>query len=171
MGLFSKLFSKQKNRNQPEVQERTPLNIQIGDIISYDLVDYEVVGKITYRDGSYKWYSYQLLEGRNTIWLAVEMDEELELGIYKSIVLPVSEPFPKKLEHDGITYYLDEKGEANVTGEGRSENINGRTTRYADYCDEEEEQFLSVETWGSETEVSHGYPIEEYEIKIIAGSM
>ncbi|KGX84474.1 DUF4178 domain-containing protein [Pontibacillus marinus] len=170
MGLFSRLFSKGKDRNQPQIKERTPLNIEVGDIVSYELVDYEVVGKITYRDGSYEWYSYQLLEGRNSIWLSAEMDEELELGIYKSIKLPVSEPFPKKLEYDGKTFYLDEEGKAQVLGQGRSENIHGKTTHYADYCDEDEEQFLSVETWGTEAEVSVGHPIEEYEIKILAGS-
>lgn len=170
MGLFSKLFSKDKNRNQTEITERTPLNIQVGDIVTYDLVDYEVVGKITYRDGSYEWYSYQLLEGRNSIWLAAEMDDELELGIYKSISLPVSESFPKKLEYEGITYHLDEKGKAQVLGQGRSENIHGRTVDYADYCDEDDEKYLSVESWGTEVEVSVGHPIEEYEIKILAGS-
>lgn len=170
MGLFSKLFSKDKKRNQPQVEERTPLNIQIGDIVSYDLVDYEVVGKITYRDGSYEWYSYQLLEGRNSIWLSAEMDEELELGIYKSITLPVSEPFPKELTYEGKTFHKEEEGKAQILGQGRSENLHGKTTHYADYCDDEEEQFLSVETWGTETEVSVGEPIEEYEINILAGS-
>lgn len=169
MGIFSKLF--QRKTEEPTVKDRTPLSIKVGDIVTYDLVDYEVVGKITYRDHSYVWYDYQLLEGKNSIWLSAEMDDELELGIYKSIKLPISEPFPKSIEYDGTMYYLDEEGHAQVIGEGRSQNINGRTTHYADYCDEEEESFLSIETWGSETEVSVGYEIEEYEIKIIAGSI
>lgn len=168
MGFFSKLFSNKKET--PEVKERTVLNIQIGDIITYDLVDYEVVGKITYRDGSYEWYAYQLLEGDSTKWLSAEMDDELELGIYETVKLPVSMPFPKKLEYEGATYFKDEEGEAKVTGEGRSQNINGRTTRYADYVADNEESYLSLEAWGSEVEVSYGYDIESYEIKIIAGS-
>src|SRR5690554_4827311 len=98
MGLFSKLFSSKK-QEKPAPKERNALNIQVGDIITYDLRDYEVVGKITYRDGSYEWLSYQLLEegGHNTIWLAAEMDDELELGIYKRVQLPVSTPYPKKV--------------------------------------------------------------------------
>lgn len=168
MGFFSKLFSNKKET--PEVKERTVLNIEIGDIITYDLVDYEVVGKITYRDGSYEWYSYQLLEGDSTKWLAAEMDDELELGMYETVKLPVSTPFPKQLEYDGVTYFKDEEGEAQVTGEGRSKNINGRSPRYAEYISEDEETYLSLESWGSEVEVSYGYDIESYEIKIIAGS-
>ncbi|UFT98028.1 DUF4178 domain-containing protein [Radiobacillus kanasensis] len=168
MGLFSKLFQKKEER--PVVRDRTVLSLQVGDIVVYDLTDYEVVGKITYRDHSYEWIAYQLLEGRNTIWLSAEMDDELELGIYHKIPLQVSEPFPKQLSYEDKTYYLDEEGNATVVGEGRSRNINGRTTHYADYYDEEEEHYLSLESWDSEVEVSYGYPIEEYEIKIIAGS-
>jgi hypothetical protein len=168
VGFFSKLFSKQETK--PAIKERTPLSIEVGDIVVYDLADYEVVGKITYRQGSYEWIAYQLLEGNNTIWLAAEMDDELELGIYKQIHLPVSGTFPKKLTYEGKTYYLDEEGEARVVGEGRSKNINGRTMEYAEYCDDEEESFISLEYWGSEIEVSFGYPIEAYELKIIAGS-
>ncbi|MCT2534979.1 DUF4178 domain-containing protein [Aquibacillus koreensis] len=168
MGLFSKIFSKKETR--PEVKERTPLSIEIGDIVEYDLSDYEVVGKITYRQGSYEWISYQLIEGNNTIWLAAEMDDELELGIYKTIHLPVTEKYPKKLSYEGKDYYLDEEGEARVVGEGRSKNINGRMMEYAEYCDEEEEHFISLEHWGSEIEASYGYPIEAFELKIIAGS-
>ncbi|WP_407269015.1 DUF4178 domain-containing protein [Radiobacillus sp. PE A8.2] len=169
MGLFSKLF--QKKDEKPVVQERTVFNIQIGDIVEYDLHDYEVVGKITYRQGSYEWIAYQMLEGDNIRWLSAEMDDEVELGIYEKIVLPVSQPFPKELKYKDRTYYLDEEGEARVVGEGRSKNINGRITPYADYYDDSEEHYLSVESWGSENEVSYGYPIEDYEIKIIAGSI
>lgn len=168
MGFFSKLFSKQDTK--PEVKERTPLSIEVGDIIVFDLTDYEVVGKITYRQGSYEWFGYQLLEGNNTLWLSVEMDDELELGIYKKINLPVSGEFPKKLNYEGKAYYLDEEGEARVVGEGRSRNVNGSMMKYAEYCDEEEEAFLSLEHWGSEIEASLGYSIESYELKVIAGS-
>lgn len=80
--------------------------------MTYDLADYEVVGKITYRDGSYEWYAYQLLEGNQTKWLAAEMDDELELGMYEKINLPVNRPYPASLEYEGVTYTKDEEGEA-----------------------------------------------------------
>lgn len=169
MGLFSKLF-KSKEVDRPAPKERDALSIKVGDIITYDLRDFEVVGKITYQDGSYKWYGYQLLEGHDTIWLAAEMDDELELGIYRKIQLAVDKPFPKKLEYDGKTYQLEEEGRAAVTGEGRSSNLHGSETHYADYSDKEDENYLSIESWGTEFEVSYGFPIEAYEIKILAGS-
>ncbi|SDQ43052.1 protein of unknown function [Virgibacillus subterraneus] len=169
MGLFSKLFSKkEKQRSAPE--ERTTLSIAVGDIVTYDLRDYEVVGKITYRDGSYEWYGYQLLEGRDTLWLSAEMDDELELGIYKKIQYPISKPYPKELTYDNKTYYLEEKGTASVQGEGRSSNLKDTETNYADYSADDGSHFLSFESWGTEIEASYGYPIESYELKILAGT-
>ncbi|MGP4064812.1 DUF4178 domain-containing protein [Oceanobacillus sp. M65] len=169
MGLFSRIFSKKKN-DTAAPQERTVLSIKVGDIITYDLRDYEVVGKITYRDGSYEWYSYQLLEGNDTIWLAAEMDDELELGIYRKVQLPIQKPYPKEITYENSTYYLEETGSARVTGEGRSTSLNGSETHYAEYMDESEQSYLSFESWGTEIEASYGYAIEAYEIKILAGS-
>jgi hypothetical protein len=168
LGLFQRLFS--KNKSIPDIKKRDALSIQIGDIVEYDLQDFEVVGKIIYRQGNYEWISYQLLGGEDTIWLSAEMDDELELGIYKSIQLPEASTYPKKLDYNGKTYYLDERGEARIQGEGRSRNVNGQVMKYADYCDDSEEHFLSLEDWGSEIEVSYGFEIEPFEIKIIAGS-
>lgn len=169
MSFFTKWFGN-KEKKTPAVEERTVMNLRTGDIVTYDLEDYEVVGKLSYNDHGYKWYAYQLQGASRVIWLSVEMDDTLELGIYEKSKLKLSEPIPKTLEADGVTYYLDESGTAVVRGEGRSQNVDGVQCRYFDFYDDEEEKYLSVEIWGSEIEVSTGYGIEEYEIKIIAGS-
>ena len=153
---------------KPAVTERNVFNLQMGDIVTYDLEDYEVVGKLSYDDHGFKWYAYQLSGSQNSIWLSVEMDDELELSIYEKIGLKLSEPIPDKIEYEGTSYYLDESGTARVKGVGRGQNVDGINCKYFDFCDDREEQFLSVEQWGSEVEVSKGYEIEEYEIKIIA---
>lgn len=168
MSFFRKLFGGQKQK-APDVKERNVTNIQIGDIVEYDLEDYQVVGKLTYNDHGYEWTAYQL-QGAKALWLSIEMDDELYVGIYEKVTKKLSEPLPKKLEHNGVKFYLDESGTALVQGEGRGENVNNMNCRYADYCDDEDEQFLSVEIWGSEIEVSYGFSIEEYEIKIIASN-
>ncbi|MBM7585142.1 hypothetical protein JOC86_001684 [Bacillus pakistanensis] len=167
MSFFTNLFGK-KEKKIPEVKERDILSIEVGDIVSYDLEDYQVVGKLIYEDHGFEWLAYQLQSPAKTLWLSAEMDDELYVGIYEKIKLKLQEPFPKKLEHDGIRFNLDESGVARVRGEGRGKNVNNIQCKYYDYCDDEEEQFLSIEVWGSEVEVSYGYEIEEYEIKIIA---
>lgn len=139
-------------------------------MLTYEFEDYQIIGKLTFNDRGYQWYEYQL-EGLNkTIWLNAEMDDELELSIYEKIKTKVSKPIPNKLTVEGITYYLDEKGKARVTGEGRSQNVNGHDVMYFDYCDEEEEAYLSVEEWGTDIEVSRGYAVQDYDFNIIAGS-
>jgi hypothetical protein len=167
MSFFSKLFGKKENVPKP-VEERNMFNLQVDDIVTYDLEDYKIVGKISYDDHGFKWHAYQLEGVSKTIWLSVEMDDELYLGMYEKIKLKLKEPLPKKIEHDGTVYHLDESGSALVSGIGRNQNVNGMICGYYDYCDEEEEKFLSVEKWGSEIEVSAGYEIQQYELKIIA---
>ncbi|EQB37149.1 hypothetical protein M948_09715 [Virgibacillus sp. CM-4] len=167
MSILGKLFGKKKESSNA-IEERNMFNLEMDDIVTFDLEDYKVVGKINYNDHGFKWHAYQLQGTHKTLWLSVEMDDELNLGMYEKIKLPLQEPIPKQLEYNGTTYYLDESGTANVSGVGRSENLSGTTCNYFDYMDDEEEKFLSVEKWGSELEVSTGYTIEEFELKIIA---
>jgi hypothetical protein len=166
VSLFRKLFPKKAEKL--EVEERNVFNLQINDFVTYDLEDYQVVGKLTYSDNGFTWHAYQLQSTNTVIWLSVEMDDELLLGIYEKCKLKLNEPIPNEIDLDGTTYFLDEKGTAKVIGVGRGQNVNGATCRYFDFCDEEEERYLSVEIWNSEVEVSKGYEIEEYELKFIA---
>nr|WP_236838865.1 DUF4178 domain-containing protein [Caldalkalibacillus salinus] len=160
-----------KKKSVPTVEERTVHNMKVGDIVTYDLEDYQVVGRLDYNDHGFKWTAYQLQGDQNTIWLSVEMDDELELGIYRKVPsLKLTEPIPKDIAYDGVKYHLNEQGSARIKGTGRCQNVDGMTIDYYDFSDDEEEQFLSVEKWGSQIEVSSGYEIEEYEIKILAGS-
>ncbi|WP_347549303.1 DUF4178 domain-containing protein [Pseudalkalibacillus hwajinpoensis] len=167
MGFLSKLFGKKEDQN---IEERTMFNIQVGDIITYDLEDYQVIGTLTYQNGGYKWYAYQLQSGGSSIWLSVEMDDELELAIYRTVKEKLSQPIPEKLTVDGVVYYREENGVAKVTGTGRGSNLNGQEVAYYEFSNDEDTEFLSVEIWGAEVEVSKGYEIEDYEIKILAGS-
>ncbi|KKB39795.1 DUF4178 domain-containing protein [Bacillus thermotolerans] len=168
MGFFDRLFNRQKET--PKVEKRTVSNLRIGDIVTYDLQDYQVVGKLRYNDSGFVWDAYQLQGETGVLWLGVEMDDELELGMYRTVKLPLNEPIPKQVTHDGRKYRLEEHGTAYVKGEGRSQNVHGKEVKYFDFEDESGEHFLSVEVWGSEVEVSYGYTIEEYELKILAGS-
>lgn len=169
MGFWKKLFGSTAE-TVPETKERTLLNLRVGDFVTYDLADYEVTGKIHYNDSGYTWDAYQLAASGKTLWLSVELDDELEVGMYEKVRISGLEPGAKKVTHDGRTYYLEESGRAYVKAEGRSENVHGRNVDYYDYADDSEEHFLSVEVWGGDVEVSYGYEIEEYEITILAGS-
>lgn len=169
MGFWKRLFEG-TTETVPEAKERTLLNLRVGDFVTYDLADYEVTGKIHYNDSGYTWDAYQLAANGKTVWLSVELDDELEVGMYETVRLAGAEPGSKKLTYDGRTYYLEEEGRAYVKAEGRSENVHGKNVDYYDYTEDSGEHFLSVEVWGGDVEVSYGYEIEEYEITILAGS-
>ncbi|TWT00523.1 DUF4178 domain-containing protein [Planomicrobium sp. CPCC 101079] len=169
MSFFNRLFGGAE-KQEPQVEKRTLLNLRVGDFVAYDLIDYEVTGKIHYNDSGYTWDAYQLASASKTIWLSVEMDDELEVGIYEKSRVPGIELGTKKIMYDERPYFLEEQGRAYVQGEGRSQNVNGTEMDYYEYVDESGEYFLSVEVWGGEVEVSHGYEIEEFEVTILAGS-
>jgi hypothetical protein len=169
MSILKRLFGK-KEKNVPVVKDRNVFTIEVGDIVAYDLEDYEVVNKLTYNDHGFEWLAYQLESPGKTVWLSAEMDDQVYLGIYEKAKLKLSEPIPEEIEYEGIRYFLDEAGTARVKGEGRGKNVDGMNCRYFDYEDDDEEKYLSVEIWGSEIEVSSGYEINEYEIKIIASN-
>lgn len=169
MSFLNRLFGGSE-KQEPKIEKRTLQNLRVGDFVSYDLVDYEVTGKIHYNDGGYTWDAYQLASASKTIWLSVEMDDQLEVGIYEKIRLPGIEPGTKQIMYEDSPYFLEEQGRAYVQGEGRSQNVNGREMDYYEYVDKSGEAFLSIEVWGSEVEVSSGYEIEEFEVTILAGS-
>ncbi|MFC4618269.1 DUF4178 domain-containing protein [Camelliibacillus cellulosilyticus] len=145
------------------------MNLRVGDRVSYELVDYQVVGKIIFNDHGIQWFEYQLEASDRTIWVSVEMDDELDVSVYEKISMKTTQPVPDEISWQGLRYILDEKGVANVSGQGRSVNLSGQTVKYFDFCDEEDEAYLSVEIWGGDIEVSAGHPADPYDFTIIAG--
>lgn len=169
MSFLNRLFGG-ADKKEPKAEKRTLLNLRIGDFVSYDLADYEVTSKIHYNDSGYSWDAYQLVSAGKTLWLSVEMDDELEVGMYEKVRIPGLEPGSKEIMYEGRSYHLEEQGRAYVQAQGRSQNINGKDMDYYEYADESAESLLSVEVWGGDVEVSRGYEIEEFEISILAGS-
>lgn len=168
MGLFDFLKGKKKN-DRPAPVKRTVLNLRVQDIVTYDLEDYMVVGKITYNDSGYEWHAYQLKGDRQSIWLSAEMDDQLELGIYRKVPTKVSS-VSSTLEVEGVTYYQEEHSFARISAvEGQAGAVTGQQVEYWDF-ESDDEKYLSVEKWGGDLEVSTGYPITEKELKILAGS-
>lgn len=167
MGIFD--FFK-KNPAQPKVVARNVLNLQVDDIVTYDLEDYMVVGKIVYNHSGYEWFAYNLKGDTKSVWLSAEMDDQLEIGIYERVQTKISNTIPDKLEIDGITYYKEEHGFAKITESvGQAGAVSGQQVEYWEF-ESDDEEYLSIEKWGGDLELSKGYSITEKELKIIAGS-
>lgn len=166
MGFFDKLFGNKDK--EPKITKRTPFNLKVKDVVSYDLEDYIVIGKIVYRSSGYEWYDYHLDNGSKKIWLSSEDDDEIILGIFEKINLSLTD-VPNQIEYNGETFKLDEHGKANISlAEGRVGTKTGNNMEYWDF-ESDQGNFLSVEKWGNEIEVSYGYPIDPHELDFLPG--
>lgn len=167
MSFFDKLFGKKESK--PKIQKRNPFNLQVNDVVSYDLEDYIVIGKMVYNDSNYEWFAYQLDSGDKRIWLSSEDDDELILGIYESTDLRLTS-VPNEISYKGQTFYLEEHGKARITtADGRVGAKVGQIVEYWDF-ESDEGDFLSVEKWSNEIEVSYGYEVKERELEYLPGS-
>jgi CO dehydrogenase/acetyl-CoA synthase beta subunit len=170
MGLFDFLKGKKKDDDQQKPIARNVLNLQVNDIVTYDLEDYIVVGKIVYSDSGYEWSAYQIKGDTRSVWLSAEMDDQLEVGIYERVQTKISTKIPDELQVEGITYYLEEQGFATIKeAVGQAGAAVGQRVEYWEF-ESDNEDYLSIEKWGGDMEVSKGYSITEKELKIIAGS-
>ncbi|WP_366923635.1 DUF4178 domain-containing protein [Metallumcola ferriviriculae] len=168
MGFFKKVFGG-GDKGKPVVQ-RNALNLKVGDIVSYDLEDYVVIGVLEYNDEGWVWRDYHLESEGKHIWLSAEQDDELYLGIFEKIKMPLEKP-EKRITYDGVHFELDEASTARITVvEGQVGARVGNEVRYWDYCDDEEEKFISIENWDGDFECSYGFEIDPHEVSFMAGS-
>lgn len=170
MAFWNKLRNRREKKEKP-VAKRTLQNLQVGDIVSYNLEDYLVVGYLVYDDAGWTWKDYHLKAGAKHLWLSVEQDDELEVGVFEMIPLPMNSKPGSKLVYNEQTYYLDEASDARIVAvEGEVGATVGRWVNYWDFWDAEEETCISIEEWDGDFEVSWGRTIKPYELELLAGS-
>ena len=163
MGLFDFFKSNTDNKT-------TVLNLKVGDIVEYDLNEYNVLGVVKYQSGGYEWYDYHLADNQQSLWLYAEQDDRLELGLFEKLppshqlYNKFSQGYPAAVEYEGETFNLIEKDQAQITVTGQVGAKSGQQINYADY--QAKEAMISVERWGSELEISIGCSIQENLIEI-----
>lgn len=169
MGFFKNIFGGKEEK--VHVEKRNLFNIRVGDIVTYNLEDYNVIGLLEYDDEGWTWICYYLESGADKIWLSVEQDDEVEVGVFKNIRLPIDGKPQKELEYKGTRFYLEEKSDARIIrSEGQVGAKVGHWLNYWEYSDDEEEKYISLEEWDGDLEASLGQYIEPYELEILAGS-
>lgn len=163
MAFFKNIFKKDKKE---KIIARNPFNLQIGDIVDYDLVEYQVIGKITYTEEGYTWYDYHLFDSKEHLWLYAEDDDEVSLGLFKRLNADhklygiLQEGNPTVIEYEGQKYSLIEEGSATIKVEGKVGARDDQRVRYWDYETGNGNQ-ISVEKWGNELEISIGNEVKE----------
>ncbi len=188
MGLLDFLFGKPKTQDASRlpalhtgssgvpVRALTPdasvLDLRVGDVVSYDGIDFVVRNRHVYSSHGFNWFSFHFVDtvSGQKLWVDAEDDDELDVAVSRSVRLNLTLPLPEQIEHQGRTYYLDEHGHAEVLIESQDSTPQRSRVEYWDYCDDTEDYYLSVERWGEELEVSVAQAIEPYELTILGGA-
>lgn len=170
MGIFNRLKNVIRSNDALEreknMKKKTLFNLEVGDVVAVEEVDYEVEAVLCFNDHGWKWREYKLKDALKVLWLSVEVDDEVEISLYEEVRIPGFTP-GKKVDYDGVEYYQDECGEAILEKvSGLLGVVPNERVRYYEYCDMDEEKYLAAEVWGGETEVSIGRPIKEYNVEI-----
>jgi len=140
--------------------------LKVGDVVNYEDRDYIVEGTLRFDQGGFRWDEHRLVDGADALWLSVEEDEGLEIVVWQRLRGAALEPGPGTLEHDGVTYELDERGRAGFTSEGTTGAPGGGSAEFADYGRGDER--LSFERYGDGGgwEISVGRVVSEHALDI-----
>lgn len=146
--------------------------IEVGDVVTYDTVDYQVKNKISYDDEGFEWFDYLLVDAAtdSEFWLSVEDDDGVSVGIYHEVDLPEGiPPVPRTITLEGKTYRQYEQSDARV----RVERADGKRANQSHIGYWEFKgpsgHYLTVSRWGGEYEAAVGHEIQEYEIRVLPG--
>ena len=149
--------------------ERTPLNLQINDIVSHFGDDFIVEGRMDYWEEGAQWVTYMLVDGDITRWMSAEEDDRLEVALWEDVKdLHLEYPPPRELDYAGKTFYMTEASTARVSRQGRTGNRTSLSVDYAQFSADDGEM-LSVEDWGGRVEVSIGREINPAGLDILPG--
>lgn len=171
-------FGERRRVKERAYVPRTVQNLRANDIVTYAGRDYIVAHKYIYEEAGVRWFSYELKDADQTIYLAVGPDPQAEggLAIYRRQILAVEDPPPREIRFQGQSYVLTEQGEALVREERppeRAENTGffaPQVVAYWGYTATDQTSYLSIERWGNVLEVSIGEPVTSAELDFLAGS-
>ena len=163
MGFFDR-FKKRK------FEEKTPLNLQVGDMVEYHSTWYFVTVRYVFTEDDWTWYEYRLEdeEGKE-LWLSAEDEGKIETAVYEAVKGADVTPGDKEVTLDDTTYRLDDSGTARVEMTTRQGTRSGLTCKYWDYVSSGA-GCLSVEDWSGSVEVSVGREVGAHEYTLHAGT-
>jgi len=167
MGIFNRLKNLSKSQKSKEITQRDNLfDLCPGDIVSIDYQDHIVDAKIQYKDGRWTWTEYKIIDGTEVSWLSVEMDDSLELSLYKDITPFTTEAF-KETEYNGKKYFLEEGSDAIVNHVSGNIGLEkGCKFEYFEYATADGKDLLSVEIYDGSFEMSTGITLEEFQVNV-----
>ncbi|HEU4963424.1 MAG TPA: DUF4178 domain-containing protein [Bacilli bacterium] len=156
-------------RSEPE--DRNLTNLQVGDILTVDLVDYKLEGVTVYRSGGKVRRGYLLVDGTDTRYLLVEQKEKLRAYLFENLDARLENPDEINTEmiFDDVSYFETAKGESSVEIKGRSAFVPYDPVYWWLHLSDKGEALLT-EWQNGETVLRRGMPVQPYEVTILPGS-
>lgn len=178
MGLFDGLFGKKEKKEEVDPLDIKLTQMKKGYILDYDLSSWEVKEVYNYDWGDHFFSrEFKIFNGKDTRYLHVEEDDELELELSQKVKPTTIDPDlpdyiaqhghpPKKINFKGVNYFLESESPGYFNEEGKADQWAEFITW--NYYDEEEVNTLSIEQWGDrEFDASVGKVLKAFEISNI----
>lgn len=144
-----------------------PRALKVGDVVNHDGSDFIVEGTLRFDEGGFVWQEHLLVDGERRLWLSVEDDEgELEVIEWRRHKGLTLQPGAKTIEHEGVSYSLEERGRADYTSEGVTGGLGGGIAEYADYAAGDRRLGFERYTADGDWEVSVGQKISPLALDI-----
>ncbi|MEM7456831.1 MAG: DUF4178 domain-containing protein, partial [Planctomycetota bacterium] len=149
--------------------EPTLFDIQIGDIVQYNGIDWEVDGQQIYFQKSWTWQKYLLSHEDRRMWMCVEEDDWLKVIMWTPTdQVRVSGEPPEELIYEDESYHRVYVGESSMTYLRPNKRPTADQCKYFDYQGPGK-KWLSVEDWSGCSVVLAGILIDPGEVQSVAG--
>lgn len=173
MGMFDRIKSiwrANQGAEQPPVAQRTLTNVQVGDILTYDLVDYKVEGVTQYRSGAQLRYGYLVSDGAEMRYLLVEPREQLRVYLFETLDARLENPdeINHEMNFEDVAYFETARGQSTVQTWGRSPFSNYDAVYWWLHIADNGDAML-FEWQNGEMYIRVGSPAKPFEITILAG--
>ncbi len=171
MGFFKRIRSAFGKDQEPALKPRTLVNLKVGDIVSYELIDYQVEGVTLYLGGTQQRYGYLLNDAGNRRFLLVESKETIRAFLYENIQARLENPEAVNYEmvYDGVHYYEKVRGESKVDVIGKSAFHTSDLVYWWMHLSDDGRGML-IEWQNGETIIRVGAPIKAEQVTIFAAS-
>jgi hypothetical protein len=144
-----------------------------------DEFDVNIVARHIYRSGDSEWYELEGESVKGKVWIDLEEDDGLQLGITlkklklrdigisKSKLAEMDKNEEGEIKYLGETYYYEESDNAIFYRNG-DENA-GEEFYYWEFENDEGTKFISIEQWSDGSiEVSYSEPIKDHQVTIFS---
>ena len=176
MGIFDKVF---KKKPAYDVTDLRVTDLKNKFVFDYDLSTWVVESEYEYDWGDECFsQEYKISDGKKTLFLSVEEDDEIELILSSKInirdidsdlpsYIKDNENPPKEVTYKGEEYYLDSENPGFFNDKAKGDKSWIEFISW-DYRNQQNTKVINIEQWGdADFEASKGIVIQEFEISNI----